>query len=471
MGYLAQIILARMLAPDGYGLFAIGWTILRLFSIAGHLGMDYGVTKFGTKYWGKDETRLKSLVILSTGSALISGVIFGLILSVASPWLAEVLFKKMELEPILKGFALIFPFATTLRVLAATSNIQGKTIYGAISEDIAQPLIQVLLFILLLRTNNGISAAITSTIISYILSTIVAFTFVTYLIPGIFSVGIIAYDDLTPLFKFSLPAIAGATLGAFNLWGDRLLVGYFGTKFDTGIYQSISIITMLTTIILSGMKISTAPAISRLHHNNNHPEIAALSKSISRWCLYTTMPLLLFVLINANGVITIFFGKEYQDGTIPLLILTAGQCFYVAFGIIDQILLMTGRQKEWLVISAIVFLSTFILDAIFIPKFHLLGASIVSSTMILLLGILSIFYLKHHLNFWLLDISHFKIIGASFFSGITAYLLTNRLSLGTIPNTFFSFIITSGLFVTALFLFGMTPEDKVQVKKILSGRR
>lgn len=133
------------------------------------------------------------------------------------------------------------------------------------------------------------------------------------------------------------------------------------------------------------MKNSAAPAISRLHHNNNLAEIAALSKSISRWCLYTTMPLLLFVLFNANGVITVFFGKEYSNGSVPLLILTAGQCFYVAFGIIDQVLLMTGRQKEWLAISTIVFLPTFILDAIFIPKFHLLGSSIVSSTMILLL--------------------------------------------------------------------------------------
>src|SRR5688500_13129104 len=54
VGYLTQIFLARLLAPEGFGLFAIGWTLLRLFSIAGHLGLDFGVIKFGSQYWQKD---------------------------------------------------------------------------------------------------------------------------------------------------------------------------------------------------------------------------------------------------------------------------------------------------------------------------------------------------------------------------------------------------------------------------------
>ena len=467
MGYIVQIFLARILAPDGYGLFAIGWTILRLFSIAGHLGLDYGVTKFGTQYWEKDQARLKSLIILSISSAFISGLIFGLTLHAASPWLAGIFFKKPELEPILKGVALTFPLAATLRVLAATSSIQGKTLYGALSEDITQPLVQMAIFSLLFSSYGGINAAITSTIISYTVATIVGFAFVAYLIPNIFKSTSIITNDLIPLFRYSLPAIAGATLGAFNLWGDRLLVGYFGTKSDTGIYQSISTLTMFTTIVLSGIKISAAPAISRMYNNNNHSEIESLLKSISRWSLYLTMPILLFVLTNANKIITIFFGKEYQNGTSSLLILTIGQCFYIMYGIIDQALLMTGKQKEWLVISTIVFLTTVFLDAILIPKFHILGASLVSSAMIFFLGILSIFYLKNHLNFWLLDKSHLKIIATALFSGIFSYLLTNQLPFGMAVNTIFSFFITISIFTIILFLFGMDPKDKFQIKNIV----
>ncbi|MBI5351621.1 MAG: polysaccharide biosynthesis protein [Chloroflexi bacterium] len=468
LGYLSQIVLARILAPDGYGIFAIGWTILRLFSIAGHLGLDYGVTKFGTQYWGKDQTRIKNLVILSTGSAFMSGLIFGLILNITAPWLAEVVFRKPELEQILQGIALTFPFATTLRVLAATSIIQGKTIYGAISEDIIQPVVQMILFLLLIKTFGGISAAITSTIISYAVSTIVGAAFVTYLIPNIFSQKSIITKDLLPLFRFSLPAIVGATLGAFNLWGDRLLVGYFGTKFDTGIYQSISIITMLTTIVLSGMKISAAPAISRMSNDDRRSDIESLSKSISRWSLYLTMPMLLFVFTNANNVITIFFGEKYQAGVIPLLILTAGQAFYVTFGITDQVLLMTGRQKEWLTISTTVFLLTVFFDALLIPKLHLLGASLVSTAMIILLGILSILCLKHYLNFWLLDSSHFKIIATTLLSGLFTYPITLQLSsLGNALGTFISLVTTGAIFVLFLFVYGMDPRDKIQLITIL----
>jgi|GEM_PF-2117910 len=469
IGYLTQIILARILAPEGYGLFAIGWTFLRLFSIAGHLGLDHGITKFGTRYFGKNYAKFNSLVIFSISGAFISGIFFGVILSASSSWLSEIIFKKPELDSILKGIALVFPFATTLRVLAATSSLQGKTLYGAIFEDVIQPLAQITFFALLLLRdpNDGINAAITSTIISYVLSTIIGGIFVRRLIPNTFLFKNIITEDLIPLLKFSLPAIAGATLGAFNLWGDRLLVGYFGTKSDTGIYQSISIITMLTTIVLSGMKISAAPAISQMNNNNRRSEIESLSKSISRWSLYITLPILLSVLINTNGVITILFGEQYQAGAAPLLILTIGQSFYVMYGIIDQILLMTGKQKEWLAISAIVFYLTILFDALLIPKFHLMGASVVSTAMIFLLGILSIFYLKHHLRFWLLDISHIRIIATAIFTGLIAYPLTVQLPFGIVANTFLSFVITSILFAIFLFLYGMDTREKIQLQNII----
>lgn len=467
-GYVAQILLARGLAPEGYGLFAIGWTFLRLFSIAGHLGLDYGVTKFGTRYWGKDQAKVRNLIIVAVGSAFISGSIFGLILTFSSPWLANIVFKKSELEPILKGIAIAFPFATTLRVLAATTTIQGKTIFGAVSEDITQPFVQMTLFILFLRISDGMNAAIASTIISYAVATIVGFFFVSYLIPNLFSFTAFATDDLLSLFKFSLPAIAGATLGAFNLWGDRLLMGYFGTKSDTGIYQSISLITMLTTIVLSGIKISAAPIFSRMFSDNRLSEIREISKSISRWSLYITMPILLFVIFQASNVITAFFGSDYQVGAVPLIILTIGQFFYILFGIIDQVLLMTGKQKEWLVISATVFLLTVYFDALLIPKYHLIGASFVSSTMMLLLGILSMVYLKHHMQFWLLDASHYKILATTLFTGLITYPFIANLPFSTIANTVISFFITIILFAILLFLYGMDRRDKIQLLMIIN---
>lgn len=467
IGYLGQIILARALAPDGYGLFAIGWTLLRLFSIAGHLGLDYGVVRFGSRYWNKNNQKLRSVALISIGCAFLTGLLFGILLYFSAPWLASDFFRKPDLAPILRGFALAFPFVTTLRVSAATSSISGKMIYGAVAEDITQPILQIILFIIFLSIGMQMQAAVLSVGISYSIAAILAFIFVAKLLPYLISGEKLLTHDLVPLFRFSLPAIVGVTLGAFNLWGDRLLVGYFSTDSNTGIYQSISIITMFTTIILSGFKIAISPIISSLHHNNDLLGLKNLSRSTVRWMLYLSMPALIFVIIYAGPLITGLFGPAYQSGTVPLIILTVGQIFYVSFGITDQVFVMTGKQKEWVRISALIFSLTIVFDALMITRYQLIGASIVSTAMMLLLGFIAVVKLKYHLNFWLFDIHHVKIIGGSIFTALLSYPIAIHMPFQFLVNVIILLGLISGIFAGFLWLIGIEAGDKLVLQQII----
>ncbi len=467
IGYLAQIMFARVLAPESFGLFAIGWTLLRLFSIAGHFGMDSGVIKFGGQYWQKNALKLRSVVLVSLTSAFLSGAIMGMLLYISAPWLAEVFFRKPALVPIFRGFAIIFPFATILRVAAATSSLSGKMLCGAISEDIAQPILQIGLFLVLFNMGMGLNAAILSIGVSYGISVIIGLVCVARSIPGIIGLGRILSDDLVPILRFSFPAIVGVTLGAFNLWGDRLLVGYFSTEASTGIYQSVSVLTMFTTIILSGFKISIAPAIAHLYYRGEHEAVKTLVRSVIRWALYISLPILIFVFVNANGLIIGLFGLKYQSGTVPLLILTIGQVFYVAFGIADQIFLMSGRQKEWVKISASIFALTIVLDAILIPRTNLIGASVVSSVMMLLLGAVATMRLKHHLKFWLFDNYHAKIIVASVITTLITHPIATNLPFGFAANALVTILIICALFMTIVWAYGMETGDRAIIHQII----
>ena len=381
-------------------------------------------------------------------------------LYVSATWLAQVVFKKPDLELIIKGFAFTFPFATTLRVLTATTSLSGKMLCGAITEDVAQPTLQMILFLFLFNTDIGLTAALISTTASYGISVFLGILCVAKSVPGIFSFGTILMQDFKPLFQFSIPAIAGVTLGAFNLWGDRLLVGYYGTEADTGIYQSISIITMLTTLILSGIKISIAPIISQMHQNNNFNGITFLIKSVTRWTLYFSMPILITVFISAKAVIQIFFGVGYLRGALPLTILTIGQVFYLMFGAIDQVYLMTGNQKEWLKISAGIFVLTIIFDALLIPRLHLVGASIVSSAMMFILGSLSTIILNHRHQLGIFDVYHLKIFVAAIITALLIGPISTHLYIGLIQNLLITVFSSCALFSSLLWITGIESTDR-----------
>lgn len=460
-GYLAQILLARILAPEYYGLYAIGWTILRLFSIAGHLGLDIGVIHFGSSYWPKDKSRFKSIVLISLGGALLSGMIAGVALYFAAPWLAVTFFKKPELEFILQGFAFAFPLAAVLRILAATSSISGKMLCGGAAEDFAQPFFQITLLIIFV--NHGtetIWAAIVSTLFSYLVAVAGGLICVRCLTPEVFLREKISLQDARKLFYYSAPTILAITLASFNLWGDRLIVGYFGTEKDAGIYQSISILTMLTATILSGIKLTIAPIISKLYHNQQHNELKTVAQNSTRWLLYLSIPILLLTILVPGEILNFLFGIEYAQGTLPLVYLSIGQFFYIAFGISDILFLMTGNNKDWLIIAIAIFIGTVTLNVIAIPRVGLLGASGVSCIMMLLSGIFSLWRLKQKLKFWLIDKTHARVG----ISGVITYILTsvliNKIQVESITYIVITGIITILIFFTLLTLIGFEPDDK-----------
>jgi O-antigen/teichoic acid export membrane protein len=461
VGYIVQIILARILLPDTFGLFAIGWTILRLFTIAGHLGLDYGVIHFGSRYWQKDDIGLKSVFALSLIGAFASGLIFGLLLYLLAPWLSIEFFKKPELKTILQGFAFTFPLATSLRILAATSSISKNMLFGGIAEDVVQPLFQIILLFAFISTgSNSISAVIFSTIFSYIIAVTFGFAGVKRLVPKALSIGKISTQDAFALFSFSLPTIIAVTLAAFNLWGDRLIVGYFGSETQTGIYQSISIITMITTTILSGIKITIAPIISQTFYSGEIEKLHSMGKMITRWTLYFSTPILLVTAIAPREIITIAFGLPYQSGSTALFWLTIGQLFYVTYGLGDQFFLLTGKNKDWLIIATSIFILTIGLDALFIPRLGLIGAALVSCAMMMLMGLLSLFRLKQILHFWLFDRQHIKIWVAALNAGLITLAILHFLVMSTQLKLLAAFIISGFFFVIFLIIYGFSSEDK-----------
>lgn len=472
IAFASQIILARFLSPNTFGLFAIGWAILRLFSIAGHLGLDYGVINFGSKHLQGDDKKIRSIFTVSLGGAVFSGITFGLIQFYSANWIAVHFFAKPELETILKGFAIIFPFATALRVLAATSSISGKMLCGGISEDMLQPTSQMIFFLFFLQFKTGIQAAIISTIISYVISTVLGLICVIRLVPASISFGSIQLDDALPLFKYSLPTIVAVTLGAFNLWGDRLIVGYFGTETQTGIYQSISLVTMFTTIILSGFKTVIAPTISHIFHTGVYHQLKLLAQTTTRWTLYITAPILTTVAINSSNILLLVFGEEYISGSTPLLLLTIGQLFYVTFGLADQFYIMTNQQEKWLYVSLSTFSLTIFLNAFFIPRFGLLGAAFVSCIMMFIIGIAALINLKKLLGFWLIEIYHLKVWLTAFIVGGITYYLNQQWILIPLLALITTSLIIFLLFSLILWILGLKNEDReiiqTSFKKIIS---
>lgn len=150
-----------------------------------------------------------------------------------------------------------------------------------------------------------------------------------------------------------------------------------------------------------------------------------------------------------------------------MVLLAIGQVFYVIFGLTDQFFLMTQRQIFWFKISCVIFVFTVALDTILIPEQGLIGASMVSSLMLLTLGTISTIAFRSFFGVWLFDVYHVKILLASAISIIATLIVTDRLDLNPIPNIVLSFFLSILLFLFFLWITGMESSDKLIISQSL----
>ena len=106
---LGQIVLARVLGPAAFGLYAIGWSILKVTQATVSLGLHNGVIQFGSRYRESDRASLRgvlfqSLALTLAASLLVAGAFF-----FAAGWIESV-FQKPGLAPVIRGFAVASPY-------------------------------------------------------------------------------------------------------------------------------------------------------------------------------------------------------------------------------------------------------------------------------------------------------------------------------------------------------------------------
>jgi len=466
LNFLVQLILARILGPEAFGLYAIGWTIIRIVSIIGPLGLDSGVIRFGAKYWREDQVNFRRVFFLSIGISLASGLLIGSALFLSASFLSTQVFHKPGLESVVRGFAFAIPLVTTLRVMAAATSISQRMQYATYSEEISQPsmeLMLVLVFLYLFHWN--LEGAVLAGVISFG----VALALATYYLVRIYPGKLFYPDSGMPtrqahlqldIILFSIPTAFAAFFGTYISWADRLLVGFFRSEAETGVYTTISLVSSIFVIILSGIKVIFSPMIADLYHRGEIKRVEEIFRFSTKWALYVSTPLLLVILFASRELLTLAFGAQYSSGSLALIFLALAQIIHIGTGAIDTLLIMTGRQKSWLVISGIMLGLNILVNSILIPAYGLIGAALGTAATVSGIVIIGLMIVRRDLKIWPYDRRYFK--------GLVSALACTAILIGVSAVNFSApalrlFVVTVVAFVTfgaGLLVQGLDSEDR-----------
>lgn len=469
--FLGQIVLARLLGPAAFGLYAIGWTLFRLSSVIGTLGLDRGVIRYATRHRIKDSARFEGVLAQSLGLAFLSGALVAAVLFSMAPWLAERVFNKPDLTMVIRLFAVGVPLFTGLKVAASATRITQRMLYSVIAVDIVQPVSALVLIVIFYTLGWRLIALVGAAVVSVAIALVVGLYYVKQLFPQAFRLRTGSASVARDLVVFSLSASFTATMPVWFIWTDRLMVGYFLPATDVGVFQAVTQLAILFIPIVGACDAIFSPMIADLQYKGEKERLGELYKVRTKWGYYLGAPLFLGIFYAPQEIMQLVFGNGYKGGYSTLLVLVVGQLPFVVAGAVALLLIMTGHQKRWFLVSIGMLFVNIVLDWLLIPRFGTIGAALSTACVMIGLFVFGLFQVRLTLRLWPYDRRHVKGFVATLLAVGALFVLKKAQISSPGMDVVLGFVVSTGTLGAGLYLLGLDAEDRHVVRSLLARLR
>ena len=218
--------------------------------------------------------------------------------------------------------------------------------------------------------------------------------------------------------------------------------------------------------IMVGLVLTTMamPEFSYYWHSGDKRSVERIFKQATRWSVYTTLPLIFFLVFNIEDVLRIL-GKDYKSGTGIILLILLAQFFNNFVGPNGTLLNMSGNQK-FEVLNGSLTITIFVIMSLFIGKRFPWGVALSFSVGIIFVNILKMLEVGFIYNIW--PYTRKNILFLSFISvfQIVIFKLIGSLEVGSLEK-----LLISG--VASIVMLGITfaaspeREDRKLILNIL----
>jgi len=420
---LTQITIGRFFGPEAFGLYAVGWTVLRLTGLVSLLGMDTALVRYGARSRVVAPGSLRQVVRLGIGIPVVLGAALGGSIYLAAPALAASVFHKSELAPVLRWFSLGVAASAGLQAAAAATRIAKEMKYAVLSEDLAQPALGLALVLLFAWLGWGIGGAAAASVVSLIAGMGVALLFVRRLSPPPSAQPTPIRRLAKELMGFSLTIFGARFFLTVINWVDRLVLGSLRPAAEVGIYQAAVQSSALFAIILGAIINILAPIAADLWHRGELARLQGVFRTSTKWGLYLSLPLIVVMWSAPQQILSVVFGPDYVRGAAPLVLLVGGQLINAATGGVGLLLSMTGNHVIWARTAGAMFGLDVLLNLFLVPRLGLLGAAIATSVAISGVFLIGLFQVWRLLGMWPYDWRYLKGLAAAACSAGAAYLV------------------------------------------------
>lgn len=396
LGYLVRLVLARNLTVEDFGLFNSIFAFLGLLGIFKSLGFDKALVKFVPefKHEGNNDHIKSSLVYVSIIQLITNSIII-ILVYLLSNYLSINFFHTDKARNILNWLAISFFIDSFVLTLKFAFQGFKKMVYFS-SVDVVRMILVLVISLIGFKLHYGLF----SPVVAYILTPLLLLLIFGWLLIAdvfpeflkskfIFDIGLIKR-----ISKYSIFVTETSVAGLLLYYTDTLILTYFRNLKEVGLY-SVALPTAKVFLYfpraIGGMLL---PLTSELWAKKEHKLLQDGMLSLYKYSIMLIVPAVFIMFSFTDLILTLFYGKSYIAGAVPMKILSIGMIFAVIYGININFFAGIGKPQ---ITSKVTYIGAFlnlIMNLVFVPFIGMIGAALATTSSYFIMMLMGLFEIK-----------------------------------------------------------------------------
>lgn len=369
------ILLARMLGPEDYGIYAYVLSIITLLGLPTKAGLPTLMIRETAMYHLQEKwALLRGILVLSNGFV----IIFSIVIALFAGTIIHFGWIKFQFSSIS-----IFLWSLWLLPLIAFGNLRGatlkglrKVVIGQLPEEFIRPMILLILLgsTFIIGVSIDSTTAMQFTVIAALVAFIVGAILLTRHIPK--EVRVSKPEFALSIWMTSLIPLSFITgIQIINAQVSNVVLGSMGLNEELGLLKVATSAAMLASMTLMMLNTVLAPHIVRLWKQEDFRKLTKMIKMTTRGSFFMTLIACFILYVWGREIIEILFGVEFSGAYSALLILLIGQFVNTTVGPVGLILKQLHLEKKVLNASLISLILNFVLSLALAPMYGMIGVA------------------------------------------------------------------------------------------------
>lgn len=382
--YLFHFYTGRILGPENYGLFSVGFNIYAIFTFA-LTTVVIAVSKYTAIFKAQNEYgKIRHLLALFLKGLFLSGLLTVFVFYIFNRQISDLFGGGVSNFIVFVGLAILASFVSSV----FPSFLQGfGDIFGYSVISIIGGFVKFVATFIFLHYGLGIVGAYLGLSVSNIAVVLLGFLF-SYKIFFEKTVKI----SRKSLLSFSLPVFITNVLINSLFYIDLFFVKIFFGAEKAGFYGAASNLSK-AMLVVSSVLVVFFPEFSKDHALKNIDLIKKKFLNALVYVVLLSLPILLFFNIFPQMLVEFTYSGSFIDSVTPLRVLGFATFAYVIFNVITYALWAVDEQNFVMFSSLFFFFFDLILLRAIVPVYGLFGASVCTAIVYLLLSITNCFKL------------------------------------------------------------------------------